>query len=213
MIQIFILGSSSVYGVGASEVGWADLVKRALHQKMYGKNGIGEKIEVFNFGKSGATIDWVLRTFPQQLEQYGRGSNIITIVSVGGNNSKAKDQPNNFVSSLDEYQHDMTKLLDLLLAKSDQVVFVGSGSVDEHKTNPKLNPLTGGKSYFTNARRMEFQTCCKQLCQEKGIPFIDLEIGEAEWQQNYLFKDGLHPNQHGHTLIAEKVLKVVEQWL
>lgn len=36
MTQIFIIGSSSVYGVGAESSGWADLVKQALHRKMYG---------------------------------------------------------------------------------------------------------------------------------------------------------------------------------
>lgn len=55
MIQIFILGSSTVYGVGAEHAGWADLIKQALHKKMYSENGSGEKYEIYNLGKSSGT--------------------------------------------------------------------------------------------------------------------------------------------------------------
>lgn len=49
MTQIFILGSSNAYGVGGKDGGWADILKQYLHNKMYGKYGIGEKHELFNF--------------------------------------------------------------------------------------------------------------------------------------------------------------------
>ena len=37
MIQIFFIGSSSIYGVGGESGGYADIVKQSLHKKMYGK--------------------------------------------------------------------------------------------------------------------------------------------------------------------------------
>lgn len=210
MIQVFIVGSSSVYGVGAKDGGWADLVKQSLHKKMYREGGTGEKYEIYNLGKSGATIDFVKKTFPQQLEQYGRDGKIITIVSVGGNNTKAENEPDNFISTLEEYSEQMVELLDLLKSKSNQVIAVGGGYYDESKTNPKPNPLTGGKSYFSNKRRAQFETRFKEICEEKGIAFIEVEVSEEEWKEKYLFEDGLHPNQAGHQLIAKKVLEEIQ---
>ena len=211
MIQIFIVGSSTVYGAGGKNGGWADLLKQAAHNKMYGKGGVGEKYEIYNFGKSGATIDFVQSTFPQQLEQYGRGGKVITIVNVGGNNAKAEDRPDNFVSTVDEYSNEMGKLLDMLKAKSKHVIAVGSGFYDESKTNPKPNPLTGGKSYFTNKRRNVFQNRFKKLCEQRSITFVEVGVSEDEWRQKYLYEDGLHPNQKGHELICKNVLAEVEK--
>lgn len=206
MIQIFILGSSSVYGVGAKQGGWADLVKQALHKKMYSTNGVGQKYEIYNLGKSGATINFVRNSFPQQLEQYGRGGKIITIVSVGGNNSKAENLPDNFVSTTSEYIKEMSLLLNLLKKHSSHVLAVGSGFLDESKTNPIHNPLTGGKSYFKNDRKKKFESAFKQLCDERKITFVAVNVTEEEWKNKYLYSDGLHPNQLGHKLISNLVL-------
>ncbi|MFA6047342.1 MAG: SGNH/GDSL hydrolase family protein [Parcubacteria group bacterium] len=206
MIQIFLLGSSHVYGVGAETSGWADLVKQALHKKMYSENGIGEKYEIYNFGFSGATIDFVRDSFPEQLKRYSRGGEIIIVVSIGGNNAKAKDEPDNFVSSVEEYVKEMNNLLEFLKKSSNHVIMVGSGFYDESKTNPKTSPFDGRKSYFTNARKKEFQKYTKKICLEKEIIFVDIGVTDDEWKKKYLYRDGLHSNQQGHEYISKKVL-------
>lgn len=211
MTQIFMIGSSSVYGVGAENGGWADLVKQMLHQKMYEKNGIGEKHEIYNFGKSGAKIEFVKKLFPTLIEEYGRDGKIITIVAIGGNNSKAENDSTNFASTPEEYIAQMSELLDLFKEKSDVVIAVGSGYVDESKTNPKHDPLTGGKSYFTNERRKMFEQLWIELCNERGIFFVGVDLDEKEWQEEYLYEDGLHANQKGHQYIADKIMTVLTQ--
>jgi lysophospholipase L1-like esterase len=213
MTQIFILGSSSVYGVGAKNGGWADLIKRALHEKMYSENGIGEKIEIYNFGKSGATVNFVRDTFPQQLAMYGRGGKIITIVSIGGNNAKAIGSPDAYVSTFEEYSQEMAELLDLLKKLSSHVIAVGGGFFDESKTNPRINPFSGSKVYFTNERKQQFEAACQQLCEKKEIPFVKVSVTKEEWLRNYVFEDGLHPNQQGHQLICDAVLAVLSTYI
>jgi lysophospholipase L1-like esterase len=213
MIQIFFIGSSSIYGVGGENGGYADIIKQALHKKMFEVGGVGEKYEVYNFGKSGATTNFVIETFPELLKQYGHGGKIITIVNVGGNNAKAENEPDNFVSTIDEYTEQMTQLLDLLNKCSSRVIAVGSGYYDESKVSPKANPLTGGKSYFSNERSGKFQQRFKELCDEKEITFIDVGIGEKEWLDKYIYNDGLHANNAGHELISSKILKELEKEL
>ncbi len=211
MIQIFIIGSSTVYGVGGENGGWADMVKRTFHQKMYATGGIGEKVEVFNFAKAGAEIKFFIETFPVLINHYGRGGNIITIVSVGGNNIKAENRPDNFVSTLEEYSEQMSALFDTLKMHSDHVVAVGGGYYDESKTNPKDNPLTGGTSYFSNQRKQQFEKRLQGICLDKGVVFIRPDVSEEEWKREYLFRDGLHPNNKGHELIARMVMSEIEK--
>ncbi|MFA5886158.1 MAG: SGNH/GDSL hydrolase family protein [Patescibacteria group bacterium] len=213
MKQIFLIGSSFVYGVGGENGGWGDYLKQALHQKMYSEGGVGEKYEVYNFSKPGATIDFAIKNFPTWLEQYGRDGEIITIVSTGGNNVKAKNTPDNFVSTVDDYINQMSELLDILKKGSSHVIAVGGGFYDESKTNPKSSPFDGEQSYFKNDRKQLFESHFKQLCQEKDITFIPLDIDENSWKANYLYKDGLHSNMAGHKLISQKVLNEVEKLL
>ena len=111
MTQIFIFGSSLAYGVGGESGGWADLLKQKLHHKMFSSGGVGEKYELFNFAKAGEPISFVLETFKYQLEKYRRPGKVIILVSIGGNNSRAKDTPDNFISTVDEYKEEMTALL------------------------------------------------------------------------------------------------------
>jgi lysophospholipase L1-like esterase len=174
---------------------------------------VGEKYEVFNFAKSGATAKFVIETFPSQLEQYGRGGKIISIVYVGGNNAKAEGTSDNFVSTIEEFNEEMTDLLELLKKKSSHFIAVGSGYYDESKVNPKSNPLTGGKSYFKNARKREFETRFKKLAEERNMPFIEVGVDEEEWKEKYLYMDGLHPNQAGYRLIADKILTELDKLL
>ena len=213
MTQIFFIGSSSVYGAGGECGGWADLVKQALHKKMYSDNGVGEKYEIYNLGKSGATIDFVQQNFPEQLKQYGRDGKIITIVYVGGNNAKAINQPDNFVSTLEEYSKEMSALLDMLKNNSSHVIAVGSGFYDESKTSPKISPFNGQKSYFNNQRKRQFESRFKELCDTKKIIFIEVDVAEDAWKKKFLYKDGLHPNKMGHELISKKVLIELEKLL
>lgn len=213
MPQLFLLGSSNVYGVGGENGGWADMVKLALHKKMYGKNGVGEKYEVFNFGKSGETIEFVIRTFPPLLKEYGRGGKVITVVSVGGNNAKATGTPDNYVSTIEEYSKSMTTLLDLLKKLSSHVIVVETGFYDEAKTSPKYNPDIGGNSYFSNQRKQAFELKLKEICKEKNITFVELGVSIDEWKEKYLSNDGLHPGPAGYKLISEKVLNEIEKFL
>jgi lysophospholipase L1-like esterase len=209
MKQFFLLGASSVYGVGGTNGGFGELLKQHMHQKMYTAGGEGEVYEVFNFGKSGATADFVLDTFPEQIKRYGRKGEIVSIVSVGGNDSKAVNSPGNFVSTPEEYEVNMARLLDLLKSHSHQVLVVGGGYVDESKVNPKSNPFGGYESYFTNERRELFKQRLRKICQEKSITLIEPNVDLQTWLDKYTYEDGLHPNNAGYELMFDAVKKTL----
>lgn len=211
MNQLFIFGASAAYGVGAGRAGWGDLLKQRLHEKMYSENGVGEKYEAYNFAQPGADVAFVMVTARELLKFYRRSGKIIAVISVGGNNSKAEDRPDNFVSSVEEYEQLMSRLIERMKEDVDEIIIVGSGTVDESKTNPKHNPLTGGESYFTNDRRILFSHALMKLCNKYDVTFVDVDVAPDEWKVNYLYADGLHPNQRGHEYIAQKVWQEVDR--
>jgi lysophospholipase L1-like esterase len=178
---------------------------------MYKKGGIGEKIELFNFGKSGAKVEFVLETFPFLLDQYDRKDKTIILLSIGGNNAKAKGDPTNFVSTPEEYVAQMRQLLTELRLRTPYVIVVGGGSYNESKTNPKISPMDGTKSFFTNARRKLFNDRLHSLCTEMNVPFVGVTIPDDVWQKTCLYDDGLHPNDLGYQYIFQNILKELEK--
>lgn len=212
MKQFFILGASSVYGVGADTDGWGDLVKAYLHSKMYGANGVGEKYEVFNFSKAGSTVEFVADSAAWIFDKYTRSGDVVTIVSVGGNDAKAENEPDNFVCTPDDFRDKVTRLFETLQQYSEKVIFVSNGFVDETKTTPKPSPFGDGKvSYFTNERRTLFNEITKQVCENKGIDFVSVDIDKGTWVKNYLYSDGLHPNQAGYQKVFEALKPAVDR--
>jgi lysophospholipase L1-like esterase len=51
----------------------------------------------------------------------------------------------------------------------------------------------------------------KQLCEEKNIVFVEIDVDEKTWKEKYLYMDGLHPNNAGHKLIGQKVISELEK--
>ena len=214
MAQIYILGSSHSYGVGGEDGGWGDILKRKLHHKMYGEGGIGEKNELYNFAKPGATIQFVLDTYKDQIGSYNRGEKKIALIAVGANNAKAVDVPDNFVSTPEEFEAAMSELFAGLVENFDKVVFAADGFVDESKTTPKINPFTGGNSYFFNERIQLLSLITKKLASEYGVVRVETGVGEEEWIEKYVHpRDGLHRNSAGHELLANQIWEIIEDEL
>ncbi|HTE57251.1 MAG TPA: GDSL-type esterase/lipase family protein [Verrucomicrobiae bacterium] len=208
MKNIVIIGASITHGVGGSQ-GWADMVKRAVHQKLYAPEGPGEICEVYELGIPGQTAKDILERFEAEvrLRIGGRQANENCIVlSVGANDAKAIGEPENYTTTSGEYAEHIQALLGLAKKYATTVFGLGLTPVDKVKTNPKHNPLNGSKSYFDNDRLSQFETVFQEECQKQAVEFIPLHAHvPKDWAQKFIIADGLHPNQAGHEWIFEQL--------
>ena len=201
MAQILFFGASSVQGVGDSEGGWVERLKRELHQVMYGTEGTGEKHAIFNLGIAGNTAEMVLRRFKQETESRVRtGQEIIFVFAVGTNDSKATDSRDNQLFTVEQFQQNLVTLLDEAKTYSDKLILVGITPTDDAKTQPK------GSSYFSQQRVKAFDQAATAASQSHTVPKVEIfdDFLAQDWK-SLLYEDGLHPNAKGHALIAQKV--------
>lgn len=213
MKQFFILGASSVYGVGA-EQGWADHVKAYVHKKMYSSQAVGEKYEVFNFSKSSSTIEFIASNLEWIHQAYARPqSELIILICVGGNDAKAEGTSDNFVSTTEDFKAKLEVLVDGLKQYSNEIIFVSNGFIDESKTNPKISPFGNSKSYFTNERRSQFNEITQRVCENNDLTFISTDVDKDTWIKNCLHDDGLHPNQLGYQKVFEALKPSIDQYI
>lgn len=68
-------------------------------------------------------------------------------------------------------------------------------------------------AYFTNARRRQFSGIIKEICDDMQIDLVDIVTDEKDWLNNYIYTDGLHPNEAGHQLIFESIKPTLEKYL
>lgn len=215
MAQILIMGASTVYGVGGAHGGWADRVKLHLHKEMYARSTASEAHEVHIFAKPDATIQFILDTYERYITDYQRDERkTIAVLSIGMNDAKAIDNPNNYLNTPHAYKESMVSLLNGMAKITDAVLCIGFAPVAEVKTSPKTNPFTGKQSYFTNKRIQLFNAAFAEAASSSiaNATYIDIssKIGE-DWPTLCLSDDGLHPNDIGHHRIFNKIMPEINR--
>ncbi len=209
MAQIFVFGASTAYGVGGGKGGWPDLFKAELHEQMYSSKVLPiEKHEIYNLCVPGATIADIEKRFLSELKGYSKPNRSkILVIELGGNDAKASDTPDNFINTPEKFYDSLKALVEMGKPFSKHIILIGLTPVDETKTTPKLNPVSGNKSYMTNARHELFEETTKKLAKDLKLNFVPIftQANEQNWQSKYLFEDGLHPNDSGHQWLYDHI--------
>lgn len=143
----------------------------------------------------------VLERLPEEFNaRKGRHEEFAFVLTVGTNDSKAKDMPTNYVSDVEGYEANLQKILNFVKLQSDKILLVGLPPCDDMKTNPK------GSSYFTSERIKLFDEAMTRIAGRNGVPKVEVwDEFLQRGSQDLLFEDGLHPNGSGHELIADLV--------
>lgn len=215
MKYILIFGGSTAHGVGAAN-GWADRIKQALHERMYGEKSTGDACYVYELGVPGNTVRDLAARFEAELHARVPSSaqaDTLVVFTGGANDSKAINEPNAYLFTPAEFGLMASSFLKQAKSVAGHVVAFGLTPVDESKTSPKKNPITGGKSYYKNNRLAEFESALGQACEMENVPFVPLfKKTPKDWAATSLAADGMHPNDAGHEWIYQQVLPHVTKF-
>lgn len=176
---------------------------------MYGSDLLGELHEVYNLGVPGATIGDMLERVEVILKTSQKpGRKTISVLQGGANNAKAIDDPDNYVSTPEEYKKEVIEIFKIVQDASDKVICMGLCPMDQSKVMPIIKDREKNKKvYFPNDRIAHFEKILGETANSLGIEFLPLfdEAEEAGWIKKYQFRDGIHPNDQGHEWLLQKV--------
>ena len=127
---------------------------------------------------------------------------MIIILSLGLNDSLYLHDQKSFLNSIEEYQANLGKIINIAKQYAEKIFFVGFSPVNESKTDPIS---WNANETFKNDYIEEYQQMAKNICQEQKIPFIDIWQPFLDCDYQKLLADGLHPNPDGHQKIFELV--------
>ncbi|MBT5020630.1 MAG: hypothetical protein HON04_18005 [Planctomicrobium sp.] len=84
---------------------------------------------------------------------------------------------------------------------------------------PKLKELYGKPPYNPqdedgfNLLLKEFAASCRKIAKQEKIPMVDVYAEFQKQDVSQLLLDGMHPNENGHQLVAEQILKLLPEIL
>lgn len=212
--QIFALGASFGYGIGGPAGGWPDMLKRDLHQEQYAGE-FTEATDVYSFGKPGMMCCDVLACAESDIRHrlYGK-SNVIVAIHLGMNDSRAKDTIDGFVNTPENFSKELGELFTLVKQFTNDIIYIDGSPADESKTMPKVSPLDGTMSYFSNKRIGLFSQLAGEVASKHGVAFVDVFTkAESMGWHDYIAADGLHPNGAGHLWLYEQIAPVIREKL
>lgn len=196
-MNICIFGDSITWGANDYEKGgWAERLKSYCMEKY-------EEIDVYNLGVSGDNTNDVVRRFEK--EAIEREPNLI-IFAIGINDSQYVKERDNYRVGEDQFQKNLSYLLDEAKKLTSNIVFLGLTDVDESKTMPIP---WGLEEYYDNVSIDSYDKIIRSFCNGYGVPYISME---GVLNDNDL-EDGLHPNSQGHEKMFQKVLKELDVFL
>lgn len=180
-MKLLILGDSISSGWGA-EKGYADYLLNDYAGR--------EKIEIYNYSVPGSIITDGLNRLPEILPTVGQIDYFIC--NFGTNDGLPSIYGGEVRVSLSEFKQGLVSLLELL-PDSVGLIFLGTVSSFEPEINQSL--------VLYNQVIRDF------ALQKKGI-FIDL-YSLLLLRPELLQGDGLHPNDLGHRILADKLNEVI----
>jgi len=197
MTDVLIFGDSIAYGADDIEGGWVQRLRKHFDENW--KEDFD--YSVYNLGVSGNTTEDLLKRFEFETKQrLKEKKEVIFIFAIGINDSQFLHSKNSLRYTLEEFEKNIKKLIDLSKKYSPKIFFVGLTPVEDSKTSPIL--WSPDKTYKNEYIR-GFDDKIKEICEENNLKYIYMfdKVDESK------FEDGLHPDSEGHKKIFEVVKK------
>ncbi len=209
MGKLFLVGDSITSGAWDSGGGWAG---RVIGQIMdltteSFKNNRSFYCLPYNLGVSGDTVpDTISRLKSEisvRLDQDTVNEQIQIVFALGANDSVFLTQELRNKFSHDEFERNLSLLVQIAREITDNISFIGLLPVDDDLVNPC--PWAPDIAYGCEWIK-GFEDVISNFCTQEFLPFLPLfDSWIAMPNYKSLLIDGVHPNSDGHRIMSEHV--------
>ena len=198
-MRVLIFGDSITYGKYDSQGGWVDRLKTTYMDRQLTRLE-DDLPSIYNLGVEGETTRRLTARLPREVvtrrNNWEEDTDFAIVFAIGINDSLITDD-GDFFSSPEQYVHDLQELLDTAKLFCKRLLFVGLTPVEDD--NPR-------NRYYSSNRVWEFEQALRSFVQEQALPFVRVfERFDHGKEEEFLYANGLHPNDEGHRLIYDAV--------
>ena len=206
--NIFIFGDSITYGEWDSKGGWANRIRCHLDALVLPKPD--DYIISYNLGIPSDTSTGLAQRLEAEtrarLDPNPSVKTIQIIIAVGANDARwLTDEARRGVNA-EQFKINLTSITQAAQRHSSDIIFVGLLPCDEQQA---LQSATkhGWIETFDNDSLMKYNSIVEQHCLENKLKFVNVYELFINNNPEQLLSDGLHPNNKGHALIFDALLK------
>jgi lysophospholipase L1-like esterase len=200
-MRVLVFGDSIAYGEYDSQGGWADRLK-AFYFEKHVASGVedAEAHSIFNVSIPGELVRPLTMRLPRETvtrrSVWGHESSFAFVFAVGLNDTFVDDDGAP-LSSPQQFMQDLEDLLAVARLFSQHILFVGMTPVDDSDARVQN---------YNCDRIWQFELTLRLFVQKYSLPFVGLYEKLRQYnKEEYVFTDGLHPNDEGHRLIFDRV--------
>ena len=206
-MRVLVFGDSIVYGKYDSQGGWVDRLKTAYADLQLDKPE-EDLPSIYNLGVEGETTRRLTARLPREVvtrrNHWEDDTEFAFVFAIGINDSLVTDD-GDFFSSPEQYAHDLQELYDTATLFAKKLLFIGLTPVEDD--NPR-------NQYYHSNRVWEFEQALRNFVHEKSLPMVHLfERFDHGKEEEFLYANGLHPNDEGHRLIYDAVVPELRKLL
>lgn len=206
-MRLLIFGDSITQGYYDREGGWADRLRREyMERRIEGR----ANINVFNLGISGDGSRDILRRIGGEISaRQSPGEQIIVMIAIGANDSIVGDSDHS--ATPDEFESNLHEIIEIARTAADRVILIESIPCYDELSDPTPWDQTIS---FVDARIREYNTILRRVAHESGcVVFALYDAFAALESRADRLPDGVHPDDIGHQMIYNEILKQLEEVL
>lgn len=205
-MNILIFGSSITWGAWDNEGGWAQRIK-SLADKKASEYGYKKYADVYPLGVDGDNTEKLLFRFDTEVKARLSEEKTVILIEIGINDSQFVLAEKQHRVSKEKYKENLLKLYKIAKSHDAKLIFVGLTPVDSRVDPIPWKPTSSYRMEFVK----EYDLVIKEVCDEQGIPFIELLNKFTGKNHQNLLIDGLHPNSEGHKLMYLEIKNYLEE--
>jgi lysophospholipase L1-like esterase len=198
-MRVLVFGDSIAYGAWDTEGGWVDRVKREMHKRTIESQG-RKKMQVINLGIGSDTSTKILARMQSEIDARQSDSwPFVFVFAFGANDQRNLDS--RAETSVEQFETNTKQIIAIAKQYTNQIIFVGAP--------PILKPVIHFKDHeYSDARIQQYEDCMRRIVVDVGLIFLPVRpVFEHIGLVDLFSYDGIHPNDAGHQLIAEIVLR------
>jgi lysophospholipase L1-like esterase len=114
--------------------------------------------------------------------------------------------PGNYMVQPEKFRENLEEIIERAKKITERIVFMALKNCDESKTMP----VSWIDMYYTNKNMEKYNRIMKEVCEQKKVPFLDIDLFDKED-----FDDGLHLNAIGHEKVFNQILNFLmeKMWI
>ena len=206
MTNCLFFGDSITYGEYDGILGgWVDNLKRYLHGKYYNENA--QEVNAFNLGIGGENTQGLLLRMENEIKPRISPDQNLIFLFYGANDLAIKN--NQETVSLPQFENNISEAIKTAKKYTNEVFLISILPISS-----EIDGITVSSGKLrTNKRVIAYNNILKQVAELHNVEFLDMHSLISQSVNEFISKDGVHPNEKGYEIISENIKPILEKYL